>query len=318
MMVNHKFLFGTITVFSLLLWGCGPAVNNYGGGGPSGVYVTSCGNSQSVPLSGTPNKMALDNVNNVLYVLDDYSGISRWTRLSYDCGWELDESWETGGAVTFDGFLQDLDLTSAGALFVKDGTQMIGMNMDTCAVSVGDFAVSPDGTYLVISTSAGSQIAALGGNVCPSSSQLFGYGKALTVDVDGSGFETVESVGGSTPQRLVAYGPTGNVRWTSPLSVVKGVEPYLCSADRIRSNDFEEVVLDRTCHRLVSFDASGNWIASISLDSLGIGGGYVHDMAQVSTGVVELLYDGYPLTVQVSWRSLLGQGLAGVVESTSL
>jgi len=310
-------LFVELSLLTLLLVGCGPDPNSYGAG-PAGVYVKSCENTESVPLSGSVDKMSLDVSRGLLYVLDNYGGISRWARKPYDCGWELDYSWQTSGTLQFNGFVQDLDVSDVGSLYVKDGTQLISVDADTCMIGSGGFAISPDGSAVMVATTTGTEISNVGHGNCNASGANVGFGRALAVDANSAGFVTIESVGGKVPERLVAYDATGATRWTSPLSVVPGVEPYLCSADRIRSNGFEEVVLDKTCHRLLSFDAQGNWVVSISLDSLGIRGSLVHDMDEATSGVAELLYNGMPLTVQVSWRGLIGKGLKGVIESTTL
>lgn len=269
-----------------------------------GVNVIRCSSDTDIPFARKPLRMAMENSGNRLYVLDEFSGVSRWNRKSYGCGWELDRAWQSGGSLQLDGFAQELDLSSDGRLYVKSGSQLLVPNQDTCTAQSGSFAVSPSGATWVLASDFGAELWSFGANRCQESGNVPSFGAALTADFDDQGFVDVEATL-TRPERLVGYSESGVNQWIEPLSVAQGIEPYLCSADRVRTSSSEIVILDKTCGKLATFDRSGRWIASIMLDSIGIRHSRVLDVSISSPGVAELLVDDAVLTTQVSWRALM-------------
>jgi len=292
-----------------LLSGCGPT----GTSPSSGVEGTVCDANAELPLGHSATRMALDASHGRLYILDDYSSISRWNRSPFSCDWELDRNWESSGILTLDGFPEEIDVDAYGNLYVKDGILVLGPGTDTCTATTGTFAVFTGGDGLVTGSILGSEYWSKNGNNCASSGGAVGFGKALSVDADDVQWLAAESVGGTIPERLALYNKDGSTDWITPISANPLIEPYLCSADRVRLGDFDVVVLDKTCGRVATFGRDGSWKATILLDSLGIRRSRVRDVAIASTGVVELLTDDSSPTIQISWRALLGASSGAVI-----
>lgn len=279
--------------------------------------VERCAANSSLPAGRDPDRMALSG-SSLLYVLDGYSGVTRFLRKSYGCGWELDVNWQNGGSLQFDGFLQDIDADASGALSGKDGSMVYFPGQDSCSADMGGYAVFPSASGFVVPSTLGLRFYSHSNGRCDQSGAIAGFGNSLGADVDDQGVVSVESVGGFVPERLVAYSTNGSSEWSRPLSQQETTEPYLCQVDRVRANANEIAVLDLGCGRVVHFDRQGNWIATVLLDKIGIRPSRVRDMALPELGITELLLDDTELTARFSWRALLGNASDGVIGSTDL
>lgn len=275
--------------------------------------VERCRANSDLPAGRDPARMALHGGS--LYVLDSYSGVTRFQRKSYGCDWELDVSWQSGGSLQFDGFLQDIDTDASGALSAKDGGAVYFPGQDSCGASIGGYAVFPSGQGFAVPSSLGLHLYSHSSSHCTQQGATLGFGSVLAADAGSEGVVTVEAVGGTRPERLVSYSLTGSTQWSRPLSLQEQTEPYLCGADRVRASVWEIAILDRTCGRLAVFDRQGLWVATVLLDKIGIRASRLRDMALPADGVAELLLDDTELTAQVSWRALLGNSSDGIIGS---
>ncbi len=269
-------------------------------GSAPGLFVEECGANLDIPLNRKPARMALDLPRNRLHVLDAYSGITTYQRKSYGCDWVQDSSHQ------YDGFIDDLDLASNGDLFALDGSLLLVNGREDCSLQTGSFAVLPTGDRVVLGSVLSNQIWARSASGCQGQGFYFGFGSPLSVDADDDGIVVVEGVDGTHPERLASYSGSGQLEWSRPLSQSPSMEPYLCSAQRVRSNSFEIIVLDLTCKRLLAFARNGDFVAAIALDSVGIHASRVKDISLESPGVAEFLVDDLPLTLRLSYKAYVG------------
>lgn len=278
--------------------------------------IELCRANRSLPAGRHAERMALSG--NRLYVMDAYSGVTRYLRKSYGCDWELDAGWYSEGSLQFDGFLQEIDVDAAGNLSAKDGGSVYFPGQDSCGASSGGYAVQPSGAGFVVPSTLGLRIYSHASGRCTQQNAGVGIGSILGADVEGDGIVCVESVGGSRPERLTAYDFNGGSDWARPLSVQQATEPYLCGVDRVRVSSTEIAVLDRTCGRIAVFDRQGLWLATVLLDKIGVRTSRVRDIALPELGVAEILLDDLELTARVSWRALLGNSSDGVIGSMEM
>lgn len=300
----------SIIFVPILLIGCG----GFEASTLSETGMERCRSNGSLLAGRHPERMALHGSS--LYVMDGYSGVTRFHRKSYGCDWELDAFWNSGGSLQFDGFLQELDVDGTGQLSAKDGGTVYFPGKDTCGTATGGYAVFPSSDGFVVPSSLGLRIYSHSAGRCIQQGGNLGIGEVLAADVDNGGIVSVESVGGNEPERLVAYSLNGNSDWARPLSLQEATEPYLCAADRVRTSSTEIAILDRTCGRVAVFDRQGLWLATILLDRIGVLRSRVRDLALPELGVAELLLDDAELTVRISWRALLGNSSDGVIGSS--
>lgn len=272
----------------------------------SSPWVNRCA-SQDLPLSRRPQALAFLPSMEQLYVLDRFSGVSRWDLWGL-CSVQWDRDFGSEGLWDLDGFVDDLAVTQSGRMVLKSGGRLSwGWPGDSllreCLTTSGPWAVSAAGDRVWVESNAGVYEYSLNGQDC------------MLEDVDVvPEYELITAVNG------------GYSVWAGVSPVITGAAVYVdfyndygalehsemiptdrtpCSVTQLRSDLWGRVfLLDGQCRQIYVFDDDDGFLGKVDLQAAGVQGS-VADIASVSMTTLWLLGASSLDLWQVSWYSLL-------------
>jgi hypothetical protein len=254
----------TLVIAFLVLLGCGEWVD-------APVGRVSCSFRGSffdlffedwLPAGRKPVKFAAGNNGNILYILDNSSGVHSYRRDNlYDCTFEFERSHD---------FIRRLDdvFYATNGFYVQEGQSLKFMDeSEACYASDGVFAINRNelgvgGNLRIETWSIATRPCVRGPTIASQRILALGSANGEYYAAEGDAFAT-------EPANLTFYRNRTLIR-REPLSTLPGNEKNFCSADRITANNHGIYLLDKKCGKIGVFHNDAVWRKTIRLDSLGI------------------------------------------------
>ncbi|NLB64016.1 MAG: hypothetical protein GX801_07920 [Fibrobacter sp.] len=288
---------GLWTVFlCFMLWSCG---FEYSSGTDSPYYAKHCSANADMPLGRSPICWTFAERENAMYILDDFSGISRWILHHNDCNWELDRSFGDEGLKSLDGFVDEIHWHQ-GQVWMRNGSVVENQEKTVYCMGSSTESFGVWASKLVMSASVGAQVFDVSGGRC-NNDGFVGNVQTQAVGVNDHSILLAEKPLIDGTMSFWSYDWQGSLKWF----YMQEAQGALCGVDKIAMGREVALLLDLKCHQVGVLGYHGDMLGVLSLRDHGVPR-RIKDIAAGELGEFWLLSTGQPLTYKLSYRYLMG------------